>query len=134
MIRLTGLFLILGAKIIFCKALALGIFLLLFFIKGKQLKFNSDRWDCYFLTLSKRKINMTGILIYLAAATFSALLCCFILAASGFQYAFEIALILFAGGILITGYRYFHKGQYYMMEKYKEIPRTILERRNAEKN
>lgn len=37
------------------KGIALGLVLILFWIKGRQLKFNSEEWDNYFLELSRKK-------------------------------------------------------------------------------
>ena len=45
-----------GAHILSSKGIALGLILLLFWIKGKQLGFNSEKWENYFLELSQKKV------------------------------------------------------------------------------
>ena len=59
-------------NVLFSKGIALGLVLILFWIKGRQLKFNSEEWDNYFLELSQEKvikialgIAAARILIYL---------------------------------------------------------------------
>ena len=42
-------------NVLFSKGIALGLVLILFWIKGRQLKFNSEEWDNYFLELSQEK-------------------------------------------------------------------------------
>ena len=43
-------------NVLFSKGIALGLVLILFWIKGRQLKFNSEEWDNYFLELSQEKV------------------------------------------------------------------------------
>ena len=43
-------------NVLFSKGIALGLVLILFWIKGRQLKFNSEEWDNYFLELSQGKV------------------------------------------------------------------------------
>ena len=44
MMWIFGIVLISGMKALLCKGFSLGGFLLLFWIKGRQLRFNSDEW------------------------------------------------------------------------------------------
>ena len=47
-------------NVLFSKGIALGLVLILFWIKGRQLKFNSEEWDNYFLELSQEKVKRYG--------------------------------------------------------------------------
>ncbi|OUP64399.1 hypothetical protein B5F13_07840 [Drancourtella sp. An177] len=52
---------IIGLKTLLCKGLAIGVFLLAFWIKGRQLRFNSDEWDNFFLSLPEAKVQQYAI-------------------------------------------------------------------------
>lgn len=56
---------IIALKTLLCKGLAIGIFLLAFWIKGRQLRFNSDEWDNFFLSLPTAKVQQYAMGIYL---------------------------------------------------------------------
>lgn len=64
MMWIFGIVLISGMKALLCKGFSLGGFLLLFWIKGRQLRFNSDEWDSFFISLPERKLQKYVICIY----------------------------------------------------------------------
>ena len=119
---------IIGLKTLLCKGLAIGIFLLAFWIKGRQLRFNSDEWDNFFLSLPAAKVQQYAIGIYLAAAVISY----FILELAGYRHSLGIAVLIFIGGLAITAYKWHAKGKDYLLKRYQEIPKTILERKEKE--
>ena len=49
---------VVGSKILLCKGFSLVFFLLLFWIKGKKLGSNSERWDNFFLQLCSASIRV----------------------------------------------------------------------------
>lgn len=103
---LMWLILIIGLKILLCKGFTLGIVLLLFFIKGKQLRYNSDEWDHYFISLSVQTVQKYTIMIYLIAALTSSAISYFILKSASYQYSLEITILIFISGLLMTTYKY----------------------------
>lgn len=121
---------VVGLKILFCKGVSLAIFLLLFWVKGKKLGFNGDKWDDFFLQLSPQAVQRYAISIYLTAAVISSAISYLILEGFSSPYSLAIAYFLFAGGVAITAYRWHRKGKSYLLKRYQEIPQTILSRRN----
>lgn len=119
-------------KILLCKGLVLGIILLLFWIKGRQLRFNSDEWDIFFLSLPPEKIQQGAIGIYLAAAAVSSVISYFVLELAGSRHSLGIAAVLFTGGLAISAYKWHTRGKDYLLKRYQEIPKTILEKREKE--
>ncbi|MFR4988087.1 GNAT family N-acetyltransferase [Anaerotruncus colihominis] len=119
-------------KWLLCLWIGLGLIFLLFWLKGKQLGFNSDRWDDFFITLPSQKVERYTIGIYLTAALLSSGISYLLLEWAGFRHSLLIAGALFAVGGLITEYRWFTKKRDYVLKKYQEIPQAILERRNGE--
>lgn len=132
MIRILGITLIIGIKILLCKGIALGTFLLLFWIKGKQLQFNSDEWDNFFISLPERKLQKYAICIYLIAAMLSSFISYFILEVAGYRNSIGIAILIFVVGVLITAYKWHKKDKAYLLKRYREIPDTILKRQRQE--
>ena len=122
---LIWLILIIGLKILLCKGFTLGIVLLLFFIKGKQLRYNSDEWDHYFISLSVQNVQKYTIMIYLIAALTSSAISYIILKLASYQYSLEIAILIFISGLLMTTYKY-AKGKDELIKRYQEISRKIL--------
>lgn len=118
---------IIGLKILLCKGLALGIVLLLFWIKGRQLRFNSDEWGNFFVTLPERTLQRYAVFIYLIAELTSSLVSYFILELAGYRYSIAIALLIFVVSILITTYKWHTKGKAYLLRRYQKIPDTILD-------
>ncbi len=123
---------IIGLKTLLCKGLALGVFLLMLWIKGRQLRFNSDEWDNFFLSLPAAKVQKYGIEIYLTAAAISSAISYFILKLTGYRYSLGIAVLIFVGGLAITAYKWHTKGNDYLLKRYEEIPKTIMEKREKE--
>lgn len=128
------LILIIGLKTLVCKGVALGFFLLIFWIKGKQLHFNSDEWDSFFLSLPAAKVQKYAIGIYFAAAVISSAISYFALKLIGYQHSLGVAALIFVGGLAITSYKWRTKGKDYLLKRYQEIPATILERRERKTN
>ena len=79
MIKLLILIVVVAIKIMLCKGFALCSFLFSFWVKGKKLKFNSEKWEDYFLTLSERRLEKYVILIYFISAFISSLISYFML-------------------------------------------------------
>lgn len=123
---------IIGLKTLLCKGLAIGVFLLAFWIKGRQLRFNSDEWDNFFLSLPAAKVQQYAIGIYLTAAVVSSVISYFILGLAGYRHSLGIAVLIFIGGLAITAYKWHTKGRDYLLKRYQEIPKTILERQEKE--
>lgn len=119
-------------KVLLCKLLALGIVLLVLFVKGKQFDFNSEQWDEYFLTMTDRKLDVFVITIYTAAAILSSFAGFLLLHWMQVPHAAVIAVIFFLVGGAISGYRYFAKQRAYIRKRYTEIPQTILRRKAEE--
>lgn len=126
------LILIAGIKILLCKGLVLGIVLLLFWIKGRRLRFCSDEWDNFFLSLPASKVQKYAIEIYLTATVVSSILSYFILELTGYSHSLGITILLFAGGLAVTSYKWRTKEKDYLLKRYQEIPKIILERRERE--
>lgn len=127
MIWILGIALIAGVKTLFCKGFSLGIFLLLFWIKGRKLKFCSDEWDNFFLQMSPQSVQRYVIVIYISSA-----ISYIIFDWVGYEHSFGLALLLFLGGLIITAYKWNKKGKDYLLKRYQEIPQTILARKDKE--
>lgn len=105
---------------------------MVFWIKGRQLRFNSDEWDEFFLSLPAAKVQQYAIGIYLAAAVISSIISYFILELSGYRHSLGITVLIFIGGIAISAYQWNAKGKDDLLKRYQEIPKTILERKEKE--
>lgn len=123
---------IIVVKTLLCKGISIGIFLILFWVKGKKLQFNSDKWDDFFLQMPAKTVQRYAVTIYLTAAVSSTIISYFILEWVECQYSLGIAALLLVGGLVITAYRWHTKGKDYLLKRYREIPETILERRKRE--
>ena len=130
--KLVILLAVIAGKWLLCLWSGLGLVFLLFWLKGKQFRGNSEKWDDFFLTLPPQKVEQYAIGIYLAAALLSSGISYCVLKWAGFQHSLLIASALFVVGALITEYRWFTKKRDYVLKRYQEIPQTILERRNGE--
>ena len=130
MIWILGIVIIAVIKTLLCKAVSLLIILLSFCIKGKKLHFNSNQWDNFFLQLSDKKLQHYAVSVYIAAAVISSIAAFFLFKATGYSRGLEITLLIFIGGLAITAYKWHTKGKDYLMKRYREIPKTILEKRN----
>ena len=127
MIWILGIVIIAVIKTLLCKAVSLLIILLSFWIKGKKLHFNSNQWDNFFLQLSDKKLQHYAVSVYIAAAVISSVAAFFLFKATGYNRGLEITLLIFIGGLAITAYKWHTKGKDYLMKRYREIPKTILE-------
>lgn len=130
MIWILGIVIIAVIKTLLCKAVSLLVILLSFWIKGKKLHFNSNQWDNFFLQLSDKKLQHYAVSVYIAAAVISSVTAFFLFKATGYNRGLEITLLIFIGGLAITAYKWHTKGKDYLMKRYREIPKTILEKRN----
>lgn len=75
-------------------------------IKGRQLKFNSEEWDNYFLELSQEKVIKIALGIAGSTIAASALISYAILGRAEFHHPFLIAAALFCAacfGFVING-------------------------------
>lgn len=132
MIKILGIAIIAGIKTLLCKGIALGIFIVWFFLKGKKREFNSDWGDDFFLQMSSQIAQRYIIAIYLIAASSSSIISYFIFEQTGYSHSLEIAIIFFIGGLMITVYKWQTKGKDYLLKQYQEIHKTILEKRKKE--
>lgn len=105
---------IIGLKTLLCKGLAMGIFLLALWRKGRQLSFASDAWDRFFLSLPAARVERYAIGIYLAAAVISSVISYCILELAGYRHSLGIAVLIFIGGLAITAYQWHKKGREYL--------------------
>ncbi len=125
--RMILIVVVIALKALLCKGFALGIFLLLFWIKGKKLGFNSERWDDFFLQMPAQAVQRYAIGIYFAAAVISTAIIYCIFEAASYPYSLIAAIFLFIGGLSITTYRW-NTTKEYLLNRYQEICETILER------
>ena len=116
------------------KGIALASVLLLFWIKGRQLKFNSEEWDNYFLELSQEKVVRIALGIAGGAIAASALISYAILDRAEFRHPFLIAAALFCSSALWFWHKWRgEEGKAYLLRRFAEIPPVILEKREREK-
>ena len=122
-----------GAHILSSKGIALGLILLLFWIKGKQLGFNSEKWENYFLELSQKKVLRLTLGVSGIGIGGATLLSYMILNKTGFDYALMIAVIMLCCSVLWFWHKWKgEKGRDYVLKRFAEIPQTILEKRERE--
>ncbi len=122
-----------GINVLSAKGIALGLFLLLFYVKGRQLKFNSEEWDNYFLELSQETVIRIALAIAGMSIMASALISYVILDRADFNHPLLIAAVLFCCSAL--WFRHIwkgEKGKAYLLRRFAEIPQTILEKRDRE--
>lgn len=124
--RLLGIGLIFLIKILINKGLALGIILLLFWIKGRKLNYNSECWDNYLLQISDRKLSQITIGVYICSLVISSVICYMILYFFNYLYAMEITMIIVIIEVVVTGYRYKKNTKEYILKRYCEVRNTIL--------
>lgn len=113
------------------KGIALGLVLLLFWLKGKQLRFQPEEWENYFLGLSQKKVLRIALVISGVSISAASFLSYIILQKTGFHHAFIVAGLMFAGSILWFWHRWSgEKGKDYLLKRFSEISKTILENRS----
>lgn len=108
------------------KGAALGMVLLLFWIKGKQLGFDSEKWDEYALNLPESKAKRMLLGVCGAAIMVSTLASYLLLRAMKLKYAVVLAAFLLVCSIGTFVYRWRgERGKRLWAEKYASIRRTI---------
>ena len=132
MIRMIGLALIAALKGLFCKGAALGLVLLTFVFKGRQLDYDTEKWNDYFLSLVEEKVEKYAVGVYLSAAMLSSIAAYGVLQKLKYRHSFPLAAAMFLAGLAVTWYRWKTKGREYLIRKYREIPETILAERRKE--
>lgn len=132
MIRMIGLALIAALKGLFCKGVALGLVLLTFVFKGRQLDYDTEKWNDYFLSLEEKKVEKYAVGVYLSAAMLSSIAAYGVLQKLKYRHSFPLAAAMFLAGLAVTWYRWKTKGREYLIRKYREIPETILAERRKE--
>lgn len=115
------LLIVTGLKALFCKGFALLLILVSFGIKGWRLRFSTENWNRYFLTLSLSRVEMYAIVVYLLAAGCASFLCYKLMNWLAMPYPLETAVVLFVAGAVIAGYRYYKKGKEYITCKVQEV-------------
>ena len=87
------------------KGIALGLVLLLFWLKGRQLGFQPEEWENYFLGLSQKKVLRIALGISGASISAASFFSYIFFQKTGFNHAFIIAGLMFAGSI----FRFWHR-------------------------
>lgn len=111
-------------KTISCKLIWLGSIMLLFWIKGNKLKFDSEKWDNFLLSLTARKVQIRAVFLYLLADLFTSTLSYYVFRFAGFRHGFLIAVIMFTAGILVSAYRW-RKNYEMLFDKYCKMQKEI---------
>lgn len=111
-------------KILLCKGFTVGILLFLFWIAGKILRFNSDEWDHFFVSLPAKKAQRYFSWIYVTAAIISSVICYGILRLANCSYSLIITVGLFMGGIIMTSYKW-HTKKDDFLKRYQEMPKKF---------
>lgn len=127
MLKLIVLVTVIIVKTILCKFIWLGSVLLLFWIKGKLIKFDSLEWDNFFLWLTPKKAQICAAVLYLLANLFTSVLSYFAFNFAGFRYGLFIAAIMFVIGILVSVYRW-RKNHGMLFDKYHKMQKEIKEK------
>lgn len=109
------------------KALALGMILLLFWIKGKQLGFDSEKWDEYALNLPESKAERILLGVCGAAMAASTLVSYLLLRAMKLKYAAALAALLLVCSMVTFVHRWRgERGKRLLTDKYAVLRKTIL--------
>lgn len=114
-----------GVKLFLCKGIVLGIILLLFWVKGRQLRFDADKWEMLFQSLPAEKVEKYAAGIYLIAAGLSSGIAFLILEFCGYRHSLGIAMVLFVGGFIMTARKWHREGKDYFRERYQQISTTV---------
>ena len=132
MMRMMGLVLIVMMKGLLCKGVALGLVLLTFVFKGRQLDYDTEKWNDYFLSLEEKRVEQYAVGVYLSAAMLSSIAAYKKKKKLKYRHSFPLAAAMFLAGLAVTWYRWKTKGREYLIRKYREIPETILAERRKE--
>jgi len=115
------------------KGVALGMILLLFWIKGKQFGFDSEKWDDYALNLPESKAERILLGVCGAAIATSTVVSYLLLRAMKLKYAALLAAFLLVCSIGTFVYRWRgESGKRLLAEKYAAIRRSILGEREQQ--
>lgn len=104
--RLILLLVLVAVRTFLCKALSLGLLLLLLYAKGRRLRFRPESWDAFFKALSRNAVRGWAVAVYGAAS----------LAATGglylalrilhFRYGAEVCVSVFLCSLVLTVLRW----------------------------
>lgn len=114
-----------GVKVLLTKAVALGLLLLTFALKGRALHRSEEAWNAYILSLSDRFVLRYAAVIYVLSAALAsfgvyALLTLFRVPHPLFC---TLALTVLCAGI--TGFRFFHDKKAMILQKFQEVTRFV---------
>ncbi len=119
--ELVYVLLICGVKILLDKTFALGIILLLLWIKGKSLKSDSDALEEYLIRLEDRKLLRIIAWVYVCAALCSSAVCYGLLVLLEVRWAMQITFVMLLVGMTVTAYRFFGKPREKLLRRIREI-------------
>lgn len=127
--KLLGLLLIWAVKILLVKALAVGMLLLFFYVKGKTQKMDENLWNQYFQKLSDKKLMQLSACVYGCASLCAAAVCFELLRLLHYRYALQITLVMLLVGAAATAWR-FHKKKAYLHTHMEQIRRKASRTNN----
>ena len=113
--------LVCAAKILLDKTFALGIILLLLWIKLKNLKSDSDAMEEYLTRLEDRKLLRIIAWVYVCAALCSSAVCYGLLVLLEVRWAMQITFVMLLVGMTVTAYRFFGKPREKLLRRIREI-------------
>lgn len=119
--KLIWLAIIMGLKSVLTKLTALGIIMVIFLLKDKSLCFSPGKWGEFIFSFSKRQIKRYVIIIYTASAFLSSLVSYFALTTAKFQYAVEIAALLFFAGFAVRGFQFYSIWNSYILDQWQKV-------------
>ncbi len=105
------LFLIIGGKILLTKVFSLVIMLLLFTIKGQQLRKNQKSFDDYLMSVTEKLARKCIFVVYAISTLLSSIAAYFTLNAFNFEYSLLFTIVLTLVCMLITIIKYNKKGK-----------------------
>ena len=119
-----GIFVIVLLNILLCRLFALGLIMLLIYIKGRSFRFSQEKWNDYFMTVPLRRLRRIFIFVYLLSAALAAALSYGSFCFFGYERPLLLALALFGLGCLITVYKYF-RSKDALIEKFQKLQERI---------
>lgn len=125
MMKLLLLAVIVLAKVLIAKGVALVCIILSCMFKGKQLRKSALEWDKYFLSLNEDFIYKYTKIICIISTVLSSCIMFLLFKFFDFQYPISLTLIISMVCILISWYRYERKGKSYIKSKIYEIKEFI---------
>lgn len=124
--KLVVLLLIWAVKILLVKALAVGMLLLFFYVKGKTQKLDDKLWNQYFQQLSDKKMMQITACVYGCASVCAAAICFGLLHLLHYRYALQITLVMLLVGVAGTAWR-FHKKKEDLHKHMEQIRRKATQ-------